>query len=45
MGLQELLDIHFSSPTSPAGGEIAFLSWKELALLIGLKRQLDAAES
>ena len=26
LGLQELLDIHFSSLTSPAGGEMVFLS-------------------
>jgi hypothetical protein len=45
MGLQELLDIHFSSPTSPARGEIVFLSWKGLGLSVGLKRPLDAVES
>jgi hypothetical protein len=45
MGHQELLDIHISSPASPAGGEIVFLSWKELGLSVGLKRPPDVAES
>jgi hypothetical protein len=45
MGLQESLDIHVSCPASPAGGEIVFLSWKELGLSVGLKRPPDVAES
>jgi len=43
--LQELLDTRFSSPASPAGGEIVFPSWKELGLSVGLKRPPDVAES
>jgi hypothetical protein len=43
MGLQDLLDIHFSSPAPPAGGEIVFLFLKEHSLSDGLKRPPDAA--
>jgi hypothetical protein len=45
MAFRKSLDIHYSSPTSPAVQEKMFLIHIELGLPVGLKRPLDAAES
>lgn len=43
-GLHELLDIRFSSPILPAGGDIVVRNWKGLGLPSGLNRPPAAAE-